>query len=150
MEGDAWISVAMAGGSLGALLLAVLRGAPQEVGNRLADSTQLQVVVSNTTRELNMIEEYVYKTIEAKENEPEAWKPAVQEGVKQMEELTAQALSLIQLYVEPQGESAKPARQLGINEGESGGAGPAEGPDDGEELGDVDGVDRPGAVTPTS
>ena len=115
-EGDAWISLAMAGGSLGALLLAVLRGAPQEVGNRLADSTQLQMVVSNTTREVNMIEEFVYKTIEAKEHADD-WGPAVREGVQKMEDLTARSLNLIQLYVEPQGEPDQQARQLGIDDG---------------------------------
>lgn len=94
-------TIGLAAGSLTGLLIGVAGGAGSSVGMHLGDATQMQLVVANATRQVNVIEEHLLKVIEVRCHTPEAAADAIKDGLAQIAMVTDRAVELIQLYAEP-------------------------------------------------
>jgi hypothetical protein len=100
-------TLALAGGSLISLLLAAMSGASTKVGSHLADATQIQLVVGGTARQVNAIEDHMYKALERDKTTPEVRHDIVMAGTRRIEEIVASSLLLIQSYAEPPGDHSE-------------------------------------------
>ena len=74
-------TIGLGAGSMIGLLAGIATGAGSNVGMHLGDATQLQLIVANGTRQVNVIEELLFKVIEVREENPEAARDAVRDGV---------------------------------------------------------------------
>ena len=105
-------TLGLAAGSILTLLLGVATGAAKNVGLHLGDATQLQVVVSNASRQVNVLEEHLFKVIEVHTDDPDTCRGTIEEGVRQIAAITDHAVELIQLYAEPPSDSKEQNRRL--------------------------------------
>lgn len=74
--------------SIGGAAFSVSKGSADEVGEELAEMTQVQLLVAHTARQTNVIEELLYKTLEAHKRDPAAAAGIVAKGVQQISVLT--------------------------------------------------------------
>jgi hypothetical protein len=109
-------TIALGAGSLIGLLIGVATGAGTNVGLHLGDATQLQLVVANATRQVNVVEELLLKIIEVRRSDPEAARDSIKEGVEQIDGITNRAVEMIQLYAEPPNDPQEQNRQLRARE----------------------------------
>lgn len=105
-------TIGLGAGSLVGLLIGVAAGAGSNVGMHLGDATQLQLVVANATRQLNVVEEHLFKVIEVRHANPEAARDTVTEGVAEISKITDRAVEMIQLYAEPPNDPKEQNRQI--------------------------------------
>jgi hypothetical protein len=105
-----WATAALGAGSVVTLLAGTLSGLPAKVGLHLADTTQIQTIVVAATRRINVLEEHLYKLIEANRHDPQAVAPALIAGSAEIGKVAHQAVAEIQRYAEPLGESEKQDR----------------------------------------
>lgn len=105
-------TIALAAGSLTGLLIGIATGAGSRVGMHLGDATQMQIVVANATRQVNVVEEHLLKTIEVHECDPEASRDAIEQGLAQITAITEQSVDMIQLYAEPANDTHEQNRQI--------------------------------------
>jgi hypothetical protein len=108
-------TIALGAGSLVGLLIGVASGAGTSVGLHLGDATQLQLVVANATRQVNVVEELLLKIIEVRRNDPEAARDAIKQGVEQIDGITNHAVEMIQLYAEPPNDPQEQNRQIRLS-----------------------------------
>lgn len=105
-------TIGLGAGSLLGLLIGVAKGAGRNVGMHLGDATQLQLVVANATRQVNVVEELLFKVIEVRQDNPESARALVKEGVDEIAGITDRAVDMIQLYAEPPNDPKEQNRQL--------------------------------------
>lgn len=105
-------TIALAAGSLTGLLIGIATGAGSRVGMHLGDATQMQIVVANATRQVNVVEEHLLKTIEVHECDPEASREAIEQGLAQITAITERSVDMIQLYTEPTNDTEEQNRQI--------------------------------------
>ena len=105
-------TLALAAGSLTGLLIGIATGAGSSVGTHLGDATQMQIVVANATRQVNVVEEHLLKSIEVHEHDPEASREAIEQGLAQITAITERSVDMIQLYAEPASDTGEQNRQI--------------------------------------
>jgi hypothetical protein len=111
VSGVDWATVALSAGSVLTLLLGTASGLPTKVGLHLADATQVQTIVVAATRRINVLEEHLYKLIEANRQQPEVIAGALTAGANEIGKVAHEAVAEIQRYAEPPNESEKQDRQ---------------------------------------
>jgi hypothetical protein len=110
VSGVDWATAALGAGSILTLLLGTASGLPRKVGLHLADATQVQTIVVSATRRINVLEEQLYKLIEAHRQQPEVITGALRAGTKEIGKVAHEAVAEIQRYAEPPNESDKQDR----------------------------------------
>lgn len=115
-------TVALGGGSLLSVAIPLMKNAPDKVGYLFSDAAQTMAIVTNTAKQVNLIEELVYKNLElvnkqvadaGNGNLEPCWPIAI-EGADKISAATREAVELIQEFTEPAGspneqEPAPPA-----------------------------------------
>jgi hypothetical protein len=110
VSGIGWTTAALASGSVVTLLAGTVSQLPFKVGLHLADSTQIQTVVVAATRRINVLEEHLYKLLEAHRKEPETIAAAMVKGTTEIGKVAHQAVAEIERYTDPANESEKQDR----------------------------------------
>lgn len=106
------LTAGLGAGSLIAVVVAWVAGAAGKIGNLLSNATQVQIVVTNATRQVNVIEELAYKLIENNKEDPAPIRDAVNAEAREIATITDSAVALIQGYTEEQqdaGSEAEPS-----------------------------------------
>jgi hypothetical protein len=128
VEGVNWGTATLAAGSFLALILGNLAAAAKDVGDRLGDLTQMQLVVASSTRQVDVLEEHMYKVLELMDRglgTPEDSQRILDEEIERISELVGEALHLIQIYAEPAGSAGTQLEQV-LKFRRGGGARPGE------------------------
>jgi hypothetical protein len=102
-------------GSFVSFVIGRLAVAAKEIGDRLGDMAQIQMVVASSTRQIDVLEEYMYKLLEMADRgygTREGWQALLDAEVAKISEILGQSLHLIQIYAEPAGSAGTQLEQV--------------------------------------
>jgi hypothetical protein len=115
LNGVSFGTTVLAGGSLISLLLGRLSATASAVGGHLGDATQLQLTVSSCARQVDVLEEYLYKVLEEAKTQPQQAQAVIVAGVDQVSDVTEKSVHLIQVYAEPEGDAGQQMEQVMVD-----------------------------------